>query len=171
MVGEIEGKFKIAAIPNKYKDTLDDLIDSLDIGFPDHLNSSNRPRLIDKGSRNTPKSRDGLPTFLKKNCLDENILIMSLEPVLKIQNSQIHQYHKVAILDAKSRRVQYEKSQQDWEDEKGKKSKEDGKGKKNGKDREGERNRKSHQGNKVNLMVKENSDSKASVYHHIIYKY
>ena len=39
VVGGAEGKFEIVAIPNKYKDTLDDLIYSSDIEFPDRLDS------------------------------------------------------------------------------------------------------------------------------------
>ena len=98
------------AISNKYKDTLDDLIDSSDIEFPDHPDSSNWLRLIDiKGSRNTPKFRDGSPTFLEKDCLDENILIMSLEPAPKIRDSQVHQCHDIATLSAKNGRAQYGK--------------------------------------------------------------
>ena len=98
MVGETEGKSEIATILNKYKDTLDDLIDSLDIEFLGHPDSLNWLELIDKGSRNAPKSRDGLPTFLAKDCLDKNISIESLGPVLKIQDSQVHQCHNVATL-------------------------------------------------------------------------
>ena len=78
------------AIPNKYKDTLDDLIDSSDIKSPDHPNSPNRQGLIDKGSRNVLKSRNSSPTFLEEDYLNEDILITSLEPAPKIQNFQVH---------------------------------------------------------------------------------
>ena len=59
-----------------------------------------------------------------------------------------------------NRRVQYGKSQQGGKNRKSKRGREDG---------EGERNGKGYQENKVNLVIRENSDSKASVYHHIIY--
>ena len=38
---EVEGKSEIAVIPNKYKDTLNDLIDSSDIESSNHLDSLN----------------------------------------------------------------------------------------------------------------------------------
>ena len=72
------------AIPNKYKDTLDDLIDSSDTESSNYPDSSNRPELINKGSCNMPKSRNGSPMFLKDNHLDKNISITLLEPVSKI---------------------------------------------------------------------------------------
>ena len=73
----------------------------------------------------------------------------------------MHQRHDVATLGAKNRRAQYEKGQQGGEDRKGKRGGEDG---------EGERNGEGHWRNKVNLVVRENSDSEASIYYHIIYK-
>ncbi len=48
MVGGVEGKSEIAAIPNKYKDTLDDFIDSSDTESPDRPDSLGWPRLVDK---------------------------------------------------------------------------------------------------------------------------
>ena len=81
----MEEKSEITAIFNKYKDTFDDFINSSDIKFLNHPDFSNRSKLIDtKGSRNAPKFKDGLSTFSKKNCLDKDIPIMSLEPALKI---------------------------------------------------------------------------------------
>lgn len=53
---------------NKYKDILNDLIDSSDPKFLDWL------KLIDKKSRNALRSRSGLRDLLKKNCLDKNVL-------------------------------------------------------------------------------------------------
>ena len=85
-VGGVEEKSEITAIPNKYKDTLDNLIDSSDIEFPYYLDFLNQLELIDKGSRNMPKSKDNSPTFLEKDCLDKNILNTSLESALKIQD-------------------------------------------------------------------------------------
>ena len=84
MVGGAEEKSEIVAIPNKYKDTLDNLIDSSNTKSPNHPNSLNWLGLIDKGLRNAPKSRDGSSTFSKKDCLDKDISITSLKPALKI---------------------------------------------------------------------------------------
>ena len=88
MIKEVEKKSEIVAIFNKYKDTLDNLINSLNTDPLDHTNSPNWLGLIDEGSRNTSKFRDSSPTFLKKNCLDEHILIILLEPTPKIQDSK-----------------------------------------------------------------------------------
>ena len=157
-----EEKSEITAIPNKYKDTLDNLINSSDIEFSDYPNSPNWPGLIDtKRSRNAPKFKNGSPTFLKKDCLDEDISITLLEPVPKICDFQVHQHYNVATFGVKSERVQYGKGQQDGKDEKGKKGGEDGEGEKSGE---------SHWGNKVNSMIRKNGGSKASVYYHIIYE-
>ena len=79
----MEGKPEIAAIPNKYKDTFDDFIDSLDTKSPDQLESLDRPEPIDKGTRNTPKSRGALPSFSKKDCLDKDVLVTALERLPK----------------------------------------------------------------------------------------
>ena len=105
MIGGAEEKSEIEAIFNKYKNTFDDLIDSLDIESLDHLDSLNWPGLIDKGSRNAPKSKDGSPTFLEKDCLDKDISIISLESTLKIWDFQMYQYHDVATLGAKSEKT------------------------------------------------------------------
>ena len=80
----MEEKSEIIVIFNKYKDTLNNLINNSDIKSPDYPDSPNWLGLIDKESCNGPKSRDGSPTFLKEDCLDKNILITSLEPTLKI---------------------------------------------------------------------------------------
>ncbi len=69
------------AIPNKYKDTLNDLIDSSDTESQDWPDSPDRPGLIDKESRDAPRSRGGSPTLLEENCLDEDV---PLEPAPKI---------------------------------------------------------------------------------------
>ena len=84
MIGGAKVKSEIAAILNKYKETLDDLIDSSDIESPDYPDSPNRPELNDKGLRNTAKSRDGSPNFSIKDCLNEDISITSLESAPKI---------------------------------------------------------------------------------------
>ncbi len=87
MVGGAEQKSKIAAIPNKYKDTLNDLIDSSDIESPDRPQSLDRPGLIDKRSYNLPKFKGGSPSLCEEDCLDEYIPIILLEPVSKIRAS------------------------------------------------------------------------------------
>ena len=56
------------AIPNKCKDILDDLIDSLDIEF------LNWPRLIDKGPHNTLKSESSLTKLLEEDYLNKDSL-------------------------------------------------------------------------------------------------
>ena len=84
MVGGAERKFEITAILIKYKNTLNNLIDSKDTESADYLDSLNWPELIDKRSHNMLKSRDSSPTFLKKDYLDKNISIMLLESAPKI---------------------------------------------------------------------------------------
>ncbi len=81
MFGGAERKSEIIAIPNKYKDTLDDLIDSSDIESPDRPDSPDWPGLIDKGSRNAPRSRSGSLTLSEEDCLDEDVPVTSLKPV------------------------------------------------------------------------------------------
>ena len=92
---------------NNYKNTFYDFIDSSDTESADYSNSLNWPKLIDKKLYNARKSRDNSPTFLKKDCLNNDILIMSLEPVPKIWNSQVYQRHNIATLGAKSGRAEY----------------------------------------------------------------
>ncbi len=96
------GKSEIAAIPNKYKDTLDNFIDSSDTESPDRSDSPDRPGLIDKGSRNASRSRGSSPTLLEEDCLDEDVPVTSLEPTPKIRASQIHQCYDVASLGPRS---------------------------------------------------------------------
>ncbi len=108
--GGAEGKSEIAAIFNKYKDTLDNFIDSSDIKSPNWLDSPDRLRLIDKGSRNTPRFRGGSPTLLKENRLDKDILVTLLELAPKIRTSQVYQHHDIASLSLKSGRAQYKNS-------------------------------------------------------------
>ncbi len=108
MVGGAEGKSEIAAIPKKYKDTLDDFINSSDMKFPDKPDSPDWPRLIDKGSRNAPKSKDDSPTLLEEDRLDKDV---PLELAPKIQASQVHERHDIVPLGPKSGRTQYGSSQ------------------------------------------------------------
>ena len=55
------------AIFNKYKNTLDDLIDS------SNAESPNWPGPIDKGSRNASRSENSLTELLEKDCLNKNV--------------------------------------------------------------------------------------------------
>ncbi len=84
MVGGAEGKSEIAAISNKYMDTLNDFIDSSDTESSDNPDSLNWPGLIDKRSCNALISRGGSPTFLEEDYFNEDVLITSLEPAPKI---------------------------------------------------------------------------------------
>lgn len=51
------------------------------------------------------KSKNGSTIFLEENCLDKNILIISLESIPKIEDFQVYQYHDIASFDPKSGRV------------------------------------------------------------------
>lgn len=90
MVGGVETKSEITAISNKYKDTLDDFIDSSDIKFPDRPEYPIWPEPIDKKTCNTSRSKNGSPIFLEKDCKDKNILFMLYKLTPKIQNSQVY---------------------------------------------------------------------------------
>lgn len=63
-IGGAEGKTEIMAIPNRYKDTFEDLLNSSDIKPP------NMPRPVDKKLHNVMLGSENLPTELK---LDKNI--------------------------------------------------------------------------------------------------
>ena len=145
MVGKVVKKSKILWILNKYKNTLDNLIDSLDTEFLDYLDSRNRSRLIDKGLRNALKSRDGSPTFLEKDCLNENISITLLELAFKIQDYLMQQCLNITTFDTKCGKAQYEKSHQNGKDKKSRKNEEDW---------EGQKNWEGHWENKVNFLVR-----------------
>ena len=99
------------AISNKYKDTLNNLIDSSDTEFPDWPDSPDQPGLIDKRSCNAPRSKDNSPTFLEEDRLNENVPVRSLEPAPKIPASQVHKHHKLIPFGPKTGRVQYGNSQ------------------------------------------------------------
>lgn len=119
MIGKVKGKSEIVAIPNKYKNTLDDRINNSDINSLDQPNFPDLLGLIDKRLPNMPRSRNGLSTLLKKESLDEDI---------EIPDSQVHQYYDIASLDPKSWRVQYGKSQRGRENGKSNRSRENKKG-------------------------------------------
>ena len=105
MVGGAERKSEIVAIPNKYKDTLDDLIDSLDTEFSDQPKSPNWPGPIDKRTRNAPRSRGASPSLLEEDRLDEVISVMALKRAPKTGDSQVYKRYDLAPLGPKSRRV------------------------------------------------------------------
>lgn len=79
-VGKAEEKSEIVVILNKYNNTLDDLIESSDTEFLDWLESLDQPKslnrlgLVDKRTRNTPRSRDSSPTLLKEDCNDVSVI-------------------------------------------------------------------------------------------------
>lgn len=105
MVGETEGKSEITAIPSRYKNTLNDLINSSDTEFLDRLESLDLPeslnwlespnwpesldRLepINKGTRNALRSKRALSTLLEEDDLDEYISVTSLKLALQTQDS------------------------------------------------------------------------------------
>lgn len=95
---------EITIIFNRYKNTLDDFINSSDIESLDSLKQS------DKESCNTSRSKSSLINLSKEDCLDKNILDMPLGLAAEIENSQIPQYYDIQILDLKNGRIQYEKS-------------------------------------------------------------
>ena len=162
MFREVERKSEITAIFNKYKDTFDNPIDSSDTKFPDQSKFLDRLEPIDKGTCNTSRSRGGLPSLLKENYLDENVLVMLLELAPKTQDSQVYKCHNVALFGPKSGRAQYKKGQ------KGGKNRKDKRGREN---KRGKRDRGGHYRNKVNPMVGKSSGFETSIYYHIIYQY
>lgn len=103
-IKEKERNSKIVAILNRYKDTLDDFIDN--------SNSEFLPRLINKSSRNMPRSKGGSTGFLKDNYLNKDFLALkrSSQLIAKTKDSQLHQCYKVALFNPKNKRAQYKKS-------------------------------------------------------------
>ena len=71
------------AIFNKYKDNLDDPIDSSDTKSQDQPKSLNWLRPIDNGICNAPGSRDALSNLLEEGYWDEDISVMAFEQVPK----------------------------------------------------------------------------------------
>ena len=98
------------AISNRYKDILDDLINSSDVESSDRLGP------IDKGSCNLSRSERSLTRLLERDCLDKNILDKSSRLAPKTRDSQVYQLHDFALLIFKSGRLQY------WKVQKGGKS-------------------------------------------------
>ena len=99
MIRRADGKSEITAISNKYKNTLNDIIDSLDTEFPD------LSRLIDKETHNTPNSRNTSLSLLEEDCLNKDILVTALERAPKIWDFQIYKCHDVALFGPKSEKT------------------------------------------------------------------
>lgn len=152
-VGGAEGSSELVAIPNRYKDTLDDLMDSSDTKSPD------RPGPIDKGSRNAPRFEGSSMGLSEKDCLNEDVLNRSSGLTPKTGDFQVHQRLDVALLVSKA-------EEHDMERVRGVEKMGSQRG---GEDGKGERGGKGRQGNKINPVVGGNSGSEASGYHHIIY--
>ena len=76
---------EIVAIPNQYKDTLDDFIDSSDSKSLDWAGP------IDKRSRNAPMSKDSSADLSKRDCLDKDLPDRSLRLAPKTEDSQVRQ--------------------------------------------------------------------------------
>ena len=158
----MEGKSKIAVIPNKYKDTLDNLINSLDIESLDQPESADRPGTIDKGIRNLPRSRSALSSLLENDCLDKDALVTLLERAPCTQDFEVYECHGIALFSPKSRKHNMKRDK--------------------GVERmirikAIERNKRvrgvegGHCGNKINLVIRKRSGSEANVYYHILCRY
>ena len=78
------------AIPNRYKDTLDNLIDSSDPESPD------RARPIDERSRNIPMSEGSSADCSEGDCLDEDLPDKSSRLAPKIEDSPMRQRRVVS---------------------------------------------------------------------------
>lgn len=68
MIEERKKNFEIVVISNRYKDTLDDFIDS------SNLKSPLRP--VDKRLRNGPRFKGSSTGLLEEDCLDEDVLAL-----------------------------------------------------------------------------------------------
>ena len=84
------GNSEIVAIPNRYKDTLDNLIDNSDPESPD------RAGPIDERSCNVPISGGSLADRSEGDCLDKDLPDKSSQLEPKIENSQVRQRRVVA---------------------------------------------------------------------------
>lgn len=84
------------AIFNKYKDTLDDIIDSLDPKTP--------LKLIHESFCNTPYSKENSTSLLEKNYLNKNILALdrSLKLAPKTEHLKLHQHCDITLFDFKN---------------------------------------------------------------------
>ena len=105
-IGTAEGKSEIVTIFNKYKDTLDNFINSLD------LKSANRPYPIDEGLCNALRSAGNSMGLSKGYCLDKNISnCQSAWRAPETGDFQVHQYHNIALFDPISKKEHYRKDE------------------------------------------------------------
>ena len=79
------GNFEIMPIPNQYKDTLDDLIDSSNPKSPDWVEP------IDKRFCNASMSESSSADFSEGDCLDEDFLDKSSRLAPKTENLKVRQ--------------------------------------------------------------------------------
>lgn len=128
--------------------------------FPDQLKFLDWPKPIDKGTRNALKSMDTLVNFFEEDCLDKNVLVISLELAFKIWHSPIYKCYNITLFGSKRRRAHYKEDWRDGKDKKDKKSKENKRGK---------RGIKSYCRNKKNSKIGKNSNSETNIDHYIIY--
>lgn len=77
--------FEIVTISNRYKDTLDDHINSSD------LESQDQARPINERSHITPMSEGSLANLSKENSLNKNLSHRSSWLMPKIEDSQLRQ--------------------------------------------------------------------------------
>lgn len=94
----IKENFEIIAIPNKCKNSLNDLINNLDTDFP------NWPKLINKGSRNAFRFESSPRRFLEGDCLNKDVIDKLLQLAPKIGDSQVYQHHNNTLFDLKNGR-------------------------------------------------------------------
>lgn len=108
MEGGVENS-EIIVIPNQYKDTLDDLINSSD---PESLDWM---RPIDERSRNIPISEGSSAVLSERNSLNEDLSDRLSWVVSKTGDSHVRQCHVIISL------VEYGKSQKGRKDHRGNK--------------------------------------------------
>lgn len=85
----------IVAIPNRYKDTLDDFIDISDTKSLEWLDFLDRLEQIDKRSYNALRSKSSLMTLSNEDYLDNNVMVMLLKLMSLIRESKVHQCYDV----------------------------------------------------------------------------
>ena len=92
----MEKNFEIVIFFNKYKDTLDDFINS------SNLESLNQSRLINKKLCNTPRFKASLIELLERFYLNENISDSLAWQILETRNFQVYQHRNIIFFDFKS---------------------------------------------------------------------
>lgn len=109
-IGRAKEKSEIVAIFNRYKNTLDDFIDSLNSESPDWQ------KLIDERSYNTLSSASNLMGLLERDFLDKNISnCWWTQRTPKMKNFQVHQYCNIAPFSLKIKKEHYKKDKRDRE--------------------------------------------------------